>query len=116
MEDGDIELQPNGTFVFSDQCARRALYHDCSPEVVAASIAQLRPQRSLWTEVSPNPSWPQTTFASIVCTNDRIVAPAWSARVARDRLGVEPIMFASGHSPMLSHADELAAVIDGIAR
>jgi pimeloyl-ACP methyl ester carboxylesterase len=116
LEEGDIEPQANGTFIFSEQCARRALYHDCAPDVTDAAIRQLRPQRSLWTEVNPDASWPDTQFASIVCTSDRIVEPAWSARVARERLGVEPSMFESGHSPMLSHPEQLAAVLDEIAR
>ena len=39
---------------------------------------------------------------SIVCAEDRVVDPAWSRRVARDRLGVEPIELPGGHSPFLA--------------
>ncbi|HVT76115.1 MAG TPA: alpha/beta fold hydrolase [Acidimicrobiales bacterium] len=111
LKDGDIEMQENGTFIFSEQCARRALYHDCAPDVADAAIAQLRPQRSLWADVSPDAVWPQTRFASIVSAHDRIVNPDWSQRIARERLGCEPIMMESGHSPMLSHPETLADIL-----
>ena len=48
---------------------------------------------------------------SIVGSQDRVVSPDWSRRVARDRLGVEPIEIPTGHFPMITHpelvADEL---------
>jgi hypothetical protein len=46
-----------------------------------------------------------------------VVSPAWSRRVARERLGVEPIEIPTGHFPMITHpqllADELARLGDG---
>jgi pimeloyl-ACP methyl ester carboxylesterase len=48
---------------------------------------------------------------SIVCDEDLVLSPAWSARVARERLGVEPIHLAGGHSPFLSRPDDLAEIL-----
>jgi pimeloyl-ACP methyl ester carboxylesterase len=49
---------------------------------------------------------------SIVGTEDGLVNPDWSRRVARERLGVEPVELPTGHFPMITHpkllADELA--------
>jgi pimeloyl-ACP methyl ester carboxylesterase len=52
---------------------------------------------------------------SIVCAEDRVVDPAWSRRVARDRLGVEPTELPGGHSPFLTRPAAVAAVLmDGL--
>ena len=36
------------------------------------------------------------------------VSPSWSRRVARERLGVEPVELPSGHFPMITHPEPLA--------
>ena len=45
---------------------------------------------------------------SIIGASDRVVSPSWSRRVARERLGVEPIELPSGHFPMITHPEPLA--------
>jgi pimeloyl-ACP methyl ester carboxylesterase len=45
---------------------------------------------------------------SIVGTADRLVSPDWSRRVARERLGVEPVEIPTGHFPMITHPELLA--------
>jgi pimeloyl-ACP methyl ester carboxylesterase len=45
---------------------------------------------------------------SIIGANDPVVSPSWSRRVARERLGVEPIELPSGHFPMITHPEQLA--------
>jgi pimeloyl-ACP methyl ester carboxylesterase len=45
---------------------------------------------------------------SIIGANDRVVSPSWSRRVARERLGVEPVELPSGHFPMITHPELLA--------
>jgi hypothetical protein len=40
-----------------------------------------------------------------------MIAPAWSRRVARERLGVESVELPGGHSPFLSRPAELAAAL-----
>jgi len=53
--------------------------------------------------------------SSIVCTHDRVVVPDWSARAARQLLGVEPLFLEADHSPFLSRPAALAALLAAIA-
>jgi pimeloyl-ACP methyl ester carboxylesterase len=45
---------------------------------------------------------------SIFGAEDRLVNPDWSRRVARERLGVEPVEIPTGHFPMITHPELLA--------
>jgi pimeloyl-ACP methyl ester carboxylesterase len=114
LESDEIESLPNGTFIFTEQGALRALYHDCADDVARAAAKKLRPQRSLWREPSPISAWPSVRMESIVCAQDRVVNRPWAERIARERLHVEPILLDTGHSPMLSSPEALADVINGI--
>jgi pimeloyl-ACP methyl ester carboxylesterase len=107
----DLEVDAEGRFRFSASGARRLLYHDCPPEVTEAAIGRLRFQRSMWTEVAAFDAWPDVEIVSIVCAEDRVVNPAWSRRVARERLGVEPVELPGGHSSMLARPAELADLL-----
>ena len=111
LGDADLETDAEGRFCFSGAGARRVLYHDCPPEVADAAIARLRFQRSMWTEVADFDAWPDVETVSITCTEDRVVNPTWSNRVARERLGVEPVELPGGHSPFLARPDALAKVL-----
>ena len=111
LGDGALEYDAEGRFRFSREGAQRLLYHDCPPEVADAAIAQLRFQRSMWTEVAQFEAWPAVETVSITCTEDRVVNPAWSNRMARVRLGVEPVELPGGHSPFLARAAALAEVL-----
>ena len=89
----------------------RIMYGDLPPKDARWAAERLRPQaQRSQTEVSPAPPDGLRT-ESIIGTNDRIVSPAWSRRVARERLGVEPIELPSGHFPMITHPEELAAAL-----
>jgi pimeloyl-ACP methyl ester carboxylesterase len=115
LRDSDLEFDAEGRFRFTDAGARRVLYHDCPADVADASIARLRFQRSMWRDVAEFDAWPPVETMSIVCAEDRVVDPAWSRRVARDRLGVEPIELPGGHSPFLARPAAVAAVLmDGL--
>ncbi len=107
----DLEFDDLGRFRFSAAGARRALFHDCPPAAADAAIPRLRFQRSMWAQVAEFDAWPDTEVMSITCTDDRIVNPAWSDRVARERLGVEPVHLPGGHSPFLSRPAELTGVL-----
>lgn len=111
MGKGDLEMLGDGTFAFTEDCARRRLYEDCDQALADAAIAHLRPQRSMWNEVCAVDRWPDTTIRSIVCTEDKIVDRDWSIRVARDRLGIDAELIEGAHSPMLSRPAELAAML-----
>jgi pimeloyl-ACP methyl ester carboxylesterase len=67
-------------------------------------------------ETCPLKAWPTTRSMSIVCAEDRTISPPWSRRIARERLGVEPVELAGGHCPHVSRPGTLAEVLDRGAR
>jgi pimeloyl-ACP methyl ester carboxylesterase len=93
-----------------DQVARQFLFHDCSPDVVewALTTRALTYAREAMTEPCPLESWPDVSSSYVVCGEDRTISPSWSRRVARERLGVEPIELPGGHCPYVSRPAELA--------
>ncbi|HEV7148078.1 MAG TPA: alpha/beta fold hydrolase [Pedococcus sp.] len=111
LGDADLEFDDEGRFRFSRAGAQRALYHDCSPAVAHAATAQLRFQRSMWSEIADFDTWPDVERMSITCADDRVVNPDWSNRIARERLGVEPLQLPGGHSPFLARPAQLATVL-----
>jgi pimeloyl-ACP methyl ester carboxylesterase len=111
LGEDDLTMFPDGTFLFTESAALRLLYPDCDPVVAKEAASRLRPQRSMWREVCTGSGWPDVPIRSIVCAEDRIVNPQWSRRIARERLGVEPLELAGSHSPMLSRPGDLAALL-----
>jgi pimeloyl-ACP methyl ester carboxylesterase len=111
LGDDGIAFDERGLFRFTPSSARRLLYPDCAPDVAEWATARLRYQRSMWTQIADFDSWPDVETVSIVCDEDLVLSPAWSARVARERLGVEPIHLPGGHSPFLSRPDDLAEIL-----
>lgn len=114
LGDDGIELDDARRFRFTPECARRALYQDCTPRQADAAIARLRFQRSMYMDVAPFDAWPDTRITSIVCRDDRVFFPDWARRVARSRLGIEPTEIDGGHSPMLSRPAELAELLTSL--
>ena len=108
---GGLEFDDQGRFRFTADAARRVLYPDCPPEIVESAIGRLRFQRSMWTQTAEFAAWPDVETMSIICAEDLVVNPAWSDRVARNRLGVEPVQLPGGHSPFFSRPDELTEVL-----
>jgi hypothetical protein len=47
----------------------------------------------------------------ILPTQDRTIRPDWMAYMARNRLGVEPVIVLGGHCPYASAPDEIAEII-----
>jgi len=58
-------------------------------------------------------AWPTIPIHLVAGREDRFFPLELQQRVARQRLGVEPITVAGGHLAALSHPEELAAVIAG---
>jgi pimeloyl-ACP methyl ester carboxylesterase len=48
--------------------------------------------------------------------DDRFFPPELQQRLARERLGIDPVIVPGGHLAALSHPGELAAVIAGYLR
>ena len=107
----DLEFDKSGLFRFSREGAMRALFHDCEPEAADLALARLRFQHSMWNEVAEFDGWRATEIVSVVCTEDRVVNPAWSRQVSKERLGVDAIELPGGHSPWLSRPAELARML-----
>ncbi len=108
-------LDDGFSIIPSVEAATLAFYHDCKSADAAWAFSQLRKQKTYWSHRSPQSEWPAVPVASIVCAEDRSVNPAWSRRVARDWLNVEPIELPGAHSPFLSRPHELAALLDRLA-
>jgi pimeloyl-ACP methyl ester carboxylesterase len=86
----------------------RIMYSDLSSEDARWAAERLRPQaQKSQGEPSPAPP-PELRVESILGAQDRVLSPAWSRRVARERLGVEPVELPSGHFPMITHPELLA--------
>ena len=81
---------------------------DLAPDDARSAAGRLRFQaRRSQTERSPEPP-AGLRVESILGTEDRLVNPDWSRRVARERLGVEPVELPTGHFPMITHPELLA--------
>ena len=90
--------------------------NDCSAEDAAWAAARLGRQASLpSTEPCPLASLPDVPSSYIVCSNDRVISPAWSRQAAREQLGVEAIELAADHSPFLSQPALLAELLARLA-
>jgi pimeloyl-ACP methyl ester carboxylesterase len=111
MEAEDLETDAEHRFRFTALGARRLLFSDCDPAAAEAAATRLRFQRSLWRAVAEFDAWPDVETVSVVCTDDRVVNPTWADRVARERLGVDPVRLAGGHSPWLSRPTELTDIL-----
>jgi pimeloyl-ACP methyl ester carboxylesterase len=86
----------------------RIMYSDLSPEDARRAADRLRPQAQR-SQTEPSPAAPpELRVGSIIGANDRVLSPSWSRRVARERLGVQPVELPTGHFPMITHPELLA--------
>lgn len=90
------------------EATMRIMYGDLEPDDAEWAVDRLRPQAQK-SRAEPSPAPPEgIRTESIIGATDRIVSPAWSRRVARERLGVEPVELPGGHFPMITHPELLA--------
>jgi pimeloyl-ACP methyl ester carboxylesterase len=109
-------VHPDGSASWEADAAVAVLYHDCPEDMARWAASRLR--RQVWTttkEPCPLERWPDIPSSYILCTGDKLIAPDWSRRVARERLGVEAIELPGGHSPMLSRPRHLAEILTHLA-
>jgi len=89
------------------------LFHDCPPDRLPWAHAEMRVLnlRRVWEERYPLQKWPSVAASYIVCSEDRTIQPAWSRKVARTQLGIEPIELSAGHCPYISRPQELVEIL-----
>jgi pimeloyl-ACP methyl ester carboxylesterase len=93
-------------------------FHDCQLNVAQWAISKSRSQQSMAYIFERNPlkALSEVEHKYIVCSNDRIISPAWSRYAAKKRLGVNAIEIASGHCPHLSCPEFLASILTSTLR
>lgn len=92
--------------------ASEVFFHDAHWEDQRRAFALLRPQQwRVLQEPCPLQDMPDVPASIVVCREDRVVNPAWTARVGRERFGADPIEIDGGHCPMVSRPDVLAGVL-----
>jgi pimeloyl-ACP methyl ester carboxylesterase len=109
------DMLPNTGYVSDSSAAGEdrgdleIFYHDVDPPLAAEAIARGRRQSDTpGHEPWPLIAWPRVPTRCLLCRHDRIFPIAWLRRVVRDRLGITADEMDSGHTPALSHPDELA--------
>jgi pimeloyl-ACP methyl ester carboxylesterase len=94
------------------EIARAVLYADCDADTADAALRRLRPQARY---PSNRPfslvQLPSVRSTYVVCSDDKIIRPEWSRRVARERLGAAVVELPGSHSPLLSRPSAVAAVL-----
>ncbi|HEY9652943.1 MAG TPA: alpha/beta hydrolase [Coleofasciculaceae cyanobacterium] len=113
LEPGMFEPDSVGKDFTDNAVLREFFYHDCQPDIREWASSKSRSQQAMAYifETHPLKVFPNVERKYIVCTDDRILSPAWSRYAARQRLGVDAIELAAGHCPHLSRPDFLAAVL-----
>jgi pimeloyl-ACP methyl ester carboxylesterase len=107
-----VIFDEQGRHVVPDDVAVEIFYHDASPEDACRAVKRLGPSAATAAlEPSPISAWPDVPSSYILMTDDRAVRPAWSRRVARERLGVEPVELPGGHCPFYSRPQHFTDVI-----
>ena len=83
--------------------------HDVDPLVVAEGAPYQRPEAGIAFESTWDvDGWPDVPIHVVTGRDDRLFPLALQQRVARDRIGVEPVVLPGGHLVALSHPVELA--------
>jgi len=106
----------DGSTSWPVDAAVQAFFHDCEAAVADRCARQLR--RQAWTpanQENPLKALPTAPAAYVLCADDRLIAPGWSRRMAKSRLGVDPIELPGGHSPMIVDPPLVADLFDQMA-
>ncbi|SEQ62734.1 alpha/beta fold hydrolase [Microlunatus flavus] len=98
--DPDAPFDPEAVFLHDvPPAARRFLEGDGSP---ADSLFEAPP---------PFPAWPDVPTTVVSTSGDRLFPLAFQQRVARERLGLDPVVLPGGHLAALSQPDAVADVL-----
>jgi pimeloyl-ACP methyl ester carboxylesterase len=84
-------------------------YHDVPAPLAAEALSKGRGQAEApGLEPWPLDAWPDVPTRYLLCRDDRFLPADWNRRVVQERLGITPEEIDSGHTPALSHPQELA--------
>jgi len=112
---GAIEKTGPHAFVFRDESHDPLFYHDCPEGTLNFARAHLTPQ-----PLAPNdtalPGIPKVPRHAILCTEDRVIPPAYQAHMARDLPPGHVSELPTGHSPFFAAPKALAERLASIAR
>ena len=109
--DFNVEGTP-GPIGMSWEAARNGFYHDCDEQLARRAFERLRPTAlTVFSERCPLATWPDTASTYILMRDDRAVGPAWSRRVALDRIDADLIEMDGSHSPFFTRPVELADLL-----
>ena len=106
--------RPDGTSAWDPDVAIAAMYGRLPAETARALAGRLRPMAQPPGD-SPLPDPPDVPTVLIYAADDEIFEPAWERLMARELLGIEPIVIPGGHFPMAEDPDALAALLDRVA-
>jgi len=98
-----------------DAVAAAFLYHDGDDATRAWALSTRRlflPRAVYGERLQLAPEIPSTY---VVAAHDRTIRPEWQRRMARERLGVEPLELPTGHCPNVSQPDRLAELLVAVA-
>lgn len=95
-----------------------AFYHDVPRALAEEALSHERSHPSPAAGSAPWPltAWPRAAVTSVVCAQDHFLPPELQRRLARERLGVEPVEIDAGHCAALSRPVELADILESAAR
>ena len=87
------DMQTRTTWV-DLKLARQLLFADCDESTSEAAVNRLGPQaRYPYSAPFSLAEFPPVCCTYVVCSDDQFVNPEWSRRIARDRLGADPMSF-----------------------
>jgi pimeloyl-ACP methyl ester carboxylesterase len=89
---------------------RSYLLHDVPPEILATSTPKGEQSQRPFRDACTFSAWP-AAITVIAARDDRFLPVEFQQQLARDRLGVEPVVIPGGHLVALSQPDELTAAI-----
>lgn len=100
-----------GEYSVDPALAAELLYGGCPPDVTRAAVARLRPTgvQDEQDVAGLAVGWRTISSTYVVCGRDRCLDPR-DQRLMATRAG-EVVELACGHSPFLSHPDQVAAVL-----
>jgi pimeloyl-ACP methyl ester carboxylesterase len=98
-----------------DAVAATFLYHDCDEAALEWALSTRRLFLPLGVYGERLALAPEIPSTYVVAAQDRTIRPDWQRRMARERLGVEPVEIPTGHCPNVSRPDRLAEVLVEVA-